>query len=122
MNIFYIILPYVFAIAALSVLLNAINYYYGRPKIPKRLDQMSERIAKGKVPKHIDLILKTKVSGYVEHYKAVQGRIACRAEPYYDRSNGEHVYALVIGFKEHASKVADKYITIPVYKNGQLYE
>ena len=122
MNILEYIFPLVFGIACFSILGNAINYWYCRPIIPKRLDQMALRIVKGKVPPHINFILKEKVPGYIEHYRSVPGRITCRVEPYHDRSTNEHVYALVVGFKEHASKLADKYITIPVYKNGQLYE
>lgn len=110
------------ALVCLSVLLNAINWYYGKPSIPKKLDQISNRIAQGKVPKKYDLILREKIPGYLEHYKLVPGRIACRAEPYYDRTTKESVFALVIGFKEHVSTPADRYITIPVYKDGNLYE
>lgn len=103
-------------------MLNALNWFYGKPEIPKKLDQISNRIAQGKVPRKYDLILRERVPGYLEHYKLVPGRMACRVEPYYDRTTKESVFALVIGFKEHASKVADRYITIPVYKTGNLYE
>lgn len=122
MNIILFLLPYWFAILALVVLVKSTNFYYGKPTVPAALDRMATRIAQGKVPPHINFILKERVPGYLEHYKVVPGRLACRAEPYHDRANDEHVFCLVIGFKEHASKPADRYITIPVLPNGKLYE
>jgi len=115
-------MQFIISLVCLSILLNAINWFYGKPKIPPRLDQIASRIAQGNVPKKYDLILREKITGYREHYTLVAGRMCCRAEPYYDRTTKESVYALVIGFKEHVSSPADKYITIPVYKNGNLYE
>lgn len=122
MNILTFLFPFILAFASLCWLGAAVSYVFGKPSIPKRLDQIANSIAKGRVPKRFDTILRERVPGYREHYKLVPGRLACRAEPYYDRATKESVYALVIGFKEHVSKPADKYITIPVYKDGKLYE
>ena len=119
-NITEILLPFLFFVFCLSLALNGINWYYGRKAIPAALDRMAERIAKGKVPTAVNLILKERVSGYVEHYKLVPGRMSCRIGHY--RCGEPGIYTLIIGFKEHARKPADKYITIPVYKNGKLYE
>ena len=122
MNLLQAIFPYACALYCVVLLLNAIDFYYGKPSIPAALDKIAEKIARGKVPSHINFVLKERVPGYVEHYKNVPGRLACRAEPYHDRSTDEHVWCFVIGFKEHASQPADRYITIPVLKNGKLYE
>lgn len=94
--------------------------FWGKPQVPAALERISERIAQGKVPTNVSNILKAKVPGYMEHYRRVPGRLACRVVPH--QVNGEGVYALVIGLKETAAKPAHQYITVPVYKNGNIYE
>lgn len=103
-----------------SVMMNVFRYFGGRPTVPATLMRMADRISKGNIPTHVNLILQAKVSGYDEHYRRVPGRLSCNVRPI--KRNGENIYALVIGFKETAAQPAESYITIPVYKNGNLYE
>jgi len=94
--------------------------FWGKPRVPAALERISQRIVQGKVPTNVSNILKAKVPGYMEHYRRVPGRMSCRVTPH--EVNGEGVYALVIGFKETAATPAHQYISVPVYKNGNLYE
>ena len=94
--------------------------FWGKPKVPAALERISQKIAQGRVPTNVSNILKAKVPGYIEHYRRVPGRMSCRVTPH--EVNGEGVYALVIGFKETAASPADRFISVPVYKNGNLYE
>ena len=111
------------SIIAMTALSIAVVYgceFYARPKIPKALDRICEKITQGMVPTNVANILKVRVPGFTEHYRRVPGRMSCRCTPH--EVHGEKVYALVIGFKETAASPADYYITIPVYKNGNIYE
>jgi hypothetical protein len=119
-SIFDALVPVLFFLLCAFLSMAGIEWYVGHKKIPAALDRLSERIVKGKVPAHINLVLKDRVPGYLEHYKMVPGRMSCRVAPY--KCGEPDIYMLVVGFKEHVRKPADKFINIPVYKNGKLYE
>ena len=87
---------------------------------PKRLLNTAQRITQGKVPVRIANQLKVKVLGFTEHYRRVPGRLSCRITPY--NKNGEKVWAYVIGLKETADSDPHRFVVIPVYGNGSIYD
>lgn len=111
---------YTFLFLGFSYALVYLMDFFEQPSIPKGLQSKAKKIQEGRVPTNVRNILKARVPGFLEHYNLVPGRMSCHVRPHI--ANKENIFAYVIGFKETAQSKPDRFITIPVYKNGNLYE
>ena len=89
-------------------------------QVPKNLLRLKAGFEKGKPNRRFWYTLRAKEPGFDTHYRKVPGRMSCCVLPL--TKNGEDVWQLRIGFKETAADKPTKYISIPVYANGQIYE
>ena len=110
-------------VVAFSLFGNTLRWYLDdpSPKPPKALQRIKEKFEVGKPPRRYWDTLRAHPSGmFDEHYRAVPGRLSCTILP--ARYNGERVWKLRVGFKTTASSKPSYYVTIPVYKNGKIYD
>jgi|11BtaG_2_1085332.scaffolds.fasta_scaffold00821_18 hypothetical protein len=89
------------------------------PPIPDRLMKLSNSIANGKPHRRYWATLRAEPM-FDDHYRKLPGRMSCTVLPF--KSKGEQVWQLRVGFKETADSEPSKFISIPVYKNGQIYD
>ncbi len=89
------------------------------PPIPKRLMVLREGFLKGKPNRRYWDTLRAEPM-FDEHYRKVPGRLSCDILPY--NANGESIWQLRVGFKTTANDKPSKYISIPVYKDGKIYD
>lgn len=117
------IINFTFQLFVISSLLNLLRCMYESAKlnpVPKRLLKLKEGIEKGKPHRRYWHILRANPM-FDEHYRYVPGRLTCAVLPY--ECNKEDIWQLRVGFKETAGdKEPQTYISIPVYKNGQIYD
>jgi len=111
---------YTFLFIAFSYSVKYLFDFFEQPSIPKGLENKAKKMEQGRVPTNVRNILKAQVPGFLEHYNLVPGRLSCHVRPHV--AHREHIFAYVIGLKETAQSKPHKFITIPVYKNGNLYE
>ena len=117
------IISFTFKLLVISFLLNIFRIMYESSKlypVPKKLLRLKEGIEKGKPHRRYWHILRSDPM-FDEHYRYVPGRLTCSVIPY--KCNNEDIWQLRVGFKATASdREPQKYINIPVYKNGQIYD
>lgn len=89
------------------------------PKVPKSLLRVKAKFETGKPPRRYWETCRA-VPMFDEHYRAAPGRLSCNVRR--ATFNGEKMWKLHIGFKLTADSKPDKYITIPVYPNGKIYD
>ncbi len=87
--------------------------------IPPKLMQLKYAIEDGKPARKFWDTLRAEPM-FDEHYRQVPGRLSCTVIPF--TANGEDVWQLRVGFKTTADSKPTKFISIPVYKNGQIYD
>lgn len=89
------------------------------PPVPKRLMQLRKGFEKGTPHRRYWSALRAEPM-FDEHYRKVPGRMSCTVLPY--KCNEEDVWQLRVGFKTTAAEKPSKYISIPVYKDGKIYD
>lgn len=109
-----------FAIVAFlgSYLWNKISSRH-HPPIPARLLQLREGFLKGKPNRRYWDTLRAEPM-FDEHYRKVPGRMTCTVMPY--KCNKEDVWQFRVGFKTTAADKPTKFISIPVYADGKIYD
>ena len=88
--------------------------------VPKNLLRLKAGFEKGKPNRRFWYTLRAQEPGFDAHYRKVPGRMSCCVLPL--RKNEEDVWQLRIGFKPTAADRPTRYISIPVYANGQIYD
>ena len=88
--------------------------------VPKNLLRLKRGFEKGKPNRRFWNTMRAHDSGFDVHYRKVPGRMTCTVLPL--TTHGEDVWQLRIGLKETANSKPNKYVSIPVYSNGQIYE
>lgn len=91
----------------------------GPPPVPKRLLQIAGQVRKGNPPRRYWDTLRAEPM-FDEHYRRMPHRMTCCVIPY--RVNGEDVWQLRVGFRTTPNEEPSKFISIPVYNNGKIYD
>ena len=114
-------IKFLWCIFGLSLAGNALRWYIDNPlpSAPKMLLNIKAKFENGKPPRRYWDTLRAEPM-FDEHYRAVPGRLSCTVAP--SKINNEAVWNLRIGFKTTANSKPSKYINIPVYKNGKIYD
>ena len=89
------------------------------PPIPARLLQLQQGFLNGKPNRRYWESLRAEPM-FDEHYKKVPGRMSCTILPY--ECNKENVWQFRVGFKTTAADKPSKFISIPVYADGKIYD
>jgi hypothetical protein len=101
------------------ILLELFRFAY-QDKTPGTLEQTKVKFLMGKPPRKYHKTLRAVEPLAISHYCKVPGRLSCAIRPY--DVNGEKLWKLVIGFKSTAESQPTKFIQIPVYADGQIYD
>ena len=86
---------------------------------PRRLLQLSRGFEKGKPNRRYWSALRAEPM-FDEHYRKIPGRMSCTVLPF--RCNDEDIWQLRVGFKTTAADKPSKFISIPVYSDGKIYD
>ena len=87
---------------------------------PLKLLEIKKRFLMGKPPRKYHHTLRAFEPRATAHYTKVPGRLTCAIQPY--KVNGEHIWKLIVGFKESAESEPTHFCQIPVYGDGQIYD
>jgi hypothetical protein len=101
------------------ILLELFRYLY-QDKRPPKLEEIKLRFMQGKPPRKFHRILRAYEPVAMSYYCKAPGRLTCAIQPY--DVNGEKIWQLIVGFRETADSKPTKFIQIPVYSDGQLYD
>lgn len=107
---------------ALSILGNCFRHVWFSRQImkpPPALMRLKAGIEKGKPNRRLWHTLRAQ-ERFDDHYRRIPGRMTCTVLPL--RVNNEDVWQLRVGFKTTAADKPSKYISIPVYANGHIYD
>jgi hypothetical protein len=106
---------------AWSIFGNTLRWYLDdpTPKLPSALLRVKAKFETGAPPRRYWDTCRS-VPMFDEHYRQEPGRLSCNISP--ATVNGEKIYRLRIGFKLTADSKPSKYITIPVHRNGKIYD
>lgn len=89
------------------------------PPVPKRLLQIAGQVRKGNPPRRYWDTLRAEPM-FDQHYRRMPHRMTCCVIPH--RVNGEDVWQLRVGFRTTPNEEPSKFISIPVYSNGHIYD
>ena len=89
------------------------------PEIPKNLLRLKAGFEKGKPNRRFWNTLRAQ-PGYQDYYRLAPGRLSCTVLPL--EVHGENHWQLRVGFKKTADSRPSFYMSIPVYKNGQILD
>lgn len=87
--------------------------------VPKRLLQIAGQVRKGNPPRRYWDTLRAEPM-FDQHYRRMPHRMTCCVTPH--RVNGEDVWQLRVGFRTTPNEEPTKFISIPVYNNGHIYD